>query len=86
MSSLVFVFFCFFLIYKFLSLSFRRGDLPFTTRRTIPRSSGGGGDSEEESEVKSETPEPKPEWTAPLDSFKNYTINRPKNTHEHTLL
>uniref|UniRef100_A0A669F525 Myosin-9 n=1 Tax=Oreochromis niloticus TaxID=8128 RepID=A0A669F525_ORENI len=44
-----------------LKSKLRRGDLPFTTRRTIPRSSGGGGDSEEESEVKSETPEPKPE-------------------------
>lgn len=85
MSSLgFFSFFFFSFINSFLS--FRRGDLPFTTRRTIPRSSGGGGDSEEESEVKSETPEPKPEWTAPLDSFKNDTINRPKNTHEHTLL
>ncbi|XP_063327379.1 myosin-9-like isoform X2 [Pelmatolapia mariae] len=44
-----------------LKSKLRRGDLPFTTRRTIPRSSGGGGDSEEESEVKTETPEPKPE-------------------------
>uniref|UniRef100_A0A4W6EW90 Myosin-9 n=1 Tax=Lates calcarifer TaxID=8187 RepID=A0A4W6EW90_LATCA len=36
----------------------RRGDLPFTVRRTVPRS---GIESDEEGEPKSETPEPKPE-------------------------
>uniref|UniRef100_A0A3B4U205 Myosin-9 n=1 Tax=Seriola dumerili TaxID=41447 RepID=A0A3B4U205_SERDU len=36
----------------------RRGDLPFTVRRTVPRA---GIESDEESEPKSETPEPKPE-------------------------
>uniref|UniRef100_A0A8C4IER5 Myosin, heavy chain 9b, non-muscle n=1 Tax=Dicentrarchus labrax TaxID=13489 RepID=A0A8C4IER5_DICLA len=36
----------------------RRGDLPFTVRRTVPR---GGLESDEESEPKSEPSEPKPE-------------------------
>lgn len=39
-------------------LCFRRGDLPFTVRRTVPRA---GIESDEESEPKSEAPEPKPE-------------------------
>ncbi|XP_074511700.1 myosin-9-like isoform X2 [Sebastes fasciatus] len=37
----------------------RRGDLPFTMRRTVPRT--GGMESDEDAEVKVETPEPKPE-------------------------
>lgn len=41
-----------------LAFCFRRGDLPFTVRRTVPR---GGIESDEESEPKSETPEVKPE-------------------------
>ncbi|XP_062263423.1 myosin-9-like isoform X1 [Platichthys flesus] len=36
----------------------RRGDLPFTVRRTVTRA---GLESDEESETKTETPEPKPE-------------------------
>lgn len=41
-----------------LILCFRRGDLPFLGRRTVPRA---GIESDEESEPKSETSEPKPE-------------------------
>ncbi|XP_037646930.1 myosin-9-like isoform X1 [Sebastes umbrosus] len=37
----------------------RRGDLPFTMRRTVPRT--GGIESDEDAEAKVETPEPKPE-------------------------
>ncbi|CAG5897401.1 unnamed protein product [Menidia menidia] len=41
-----------------LKSKLRRGDLPFTVRRTVTR---GGIESDEETEPKSETPEPKPE-------------------------
>ncbi|XP_032393221.1 myosin-9 [Etheostoma spectabile] len=41
-----------------LKSKLRRNDLPFTVRRTVPRT---GIESDEESEAKSEAPEPKPE-------------------------
>ncbi|XP_031150978.2 myosin-9-like isoform X1 [Sander lucioperca] len=41
-----------------LKSKLRRNDLPFTVRRTVPRT---GIESDEESEPKSEAPEPKPE-------------------------
>eukprot|EP00064_Thunnus_orientalis_P005996 superscaffoldBa00000604_g6010 len=41
-----------------LKSKLRRGDLPFTMRRIVPRT---GVESDEEGEPKSETPEPKPE-------------------------
>uniref|UniRef100_A0A1A7YG08 Myosin, heavy chain 10, non-muscle n=1 Tax=Iconisemion striatum TaxID=60296 RepID=A0A1A7YG08_9TELE len=41
-----------------LKSKLRRGDLPFTVRRTVTRSGTGTAESDEESEPKSETPEP----------------------------
>ncbi|KAF7220614.1 transcript variant X1 [Nothobranchius furzeri] len=41
-----------------LKSKLRRGDLPFTVRRTVTRSGTGTAESDEEGEPKSETPEP----------------------------
>lgn len=57
---------------------FRRGDLPFNVRRAIPR---GGLESDEESEAKSETPEPKPEWTTAVPCSSSQLHHKHTQTH-----